>query len=80
MHRLTQYAVIWIKNFQNSFIRISRNQIRFQSCMESETSWDCRTQRVRIRGQRVGIRGQRRDGHEDRINITIGVTFTFSYI
>ena len=58
---------------------------RFQSCMESETSWDCRTQRVGIRGQRVGIRGQRMDGREDRINITIascliGVTFTFSYI
>ena len=32
---------------------------RFQSCVESETSWDCRTQREGIRGQRVGIRGQR---------------------
>ena len=58
---------------------------RFQSCMVSETSWDCRAQRVGIRGQRVGIRGQRMDGREDRINITIascliGVTFTFSYI
>ena len=58
---------------------------RFQSCVESETSWDCRTQREGIRGQRVGIRGQRMDGREDRINITIsssliGVTFTFSYI
>ena len=52
--------------------------------MESETSWDCRTQREGIRGQRVGIRGQRMDGREDRINITIascliGVTFTFPY-
>ena len=37
---------------------------RFQSCVESETSWDCRT-------QREGIRGQRTDGREDRINITI---------
>ena len=50
---------------------------RFQSCVESETSWDCRT-------QREGIRGQRMDGREDRINITkpsclISVTFTFSY-
>ena len=58
---------------------------RFQSCVESETSWGCRTQREGIRGQRVGIRGQRMDGREDRINITIascliGVTFTFSYI
>ena len=58
---------------------------RFQSCVESETSWDCRTQHEGIRGQRVGIRGQRMDGREDRINITIascliGVTFTFSYI
>ena len=55
---------------------------RFQSCVESETSWDCRTQREDIRGQRVGIRGQRTDGREDRTNITIascliGVTFTF---
>ena len=55
---------------------------RFQSCVELETSWDCRTQREGIRGQRVGIRGQRTDGREDRINITIascliGVTFTF---
>ena len=55
---------------------------RFQSCVESETSWDCRTQREGIRGQRVGIRGQRTDGREDRTNITIascpiGVTFTF---
>ena len=51
---------------------------RFQSCVESETSWDCRT-------QRKGIRGQNMDGREDRINITIascliGVTFTFSDI
>ena len=58
---------------------------RFQSCEESETSWDCRTEREGIRGQRVGIRGQRMDGREDRINITIAnclisVTFTFSYI
>ena len=58
---------------------------RFQLCVESETSWDCRSQRVGIRGQRVGIRGQRMDGREGRINITIascliGVTFTFSYI
>ena len=58
---------------------------RFKSCVESETSWDCRTQRVGIRGQRVGIRGQRMDGREDRINITIascliGVTFMCSYI
>ena len=58
---------------------------RFQSCMESETSWEFRAQRVVIRGQRIGIRGQRMDGREDRINITIascliGVTFTFSYI
>ena len=44
---------------------------RFQSCVESETSWDYRTQREGIRGQRVGIRGQRMDGREDRINITI---------
>ena len=44
---------------------------RFQSWVESETSWDCRTQRVGIRGQRVGIRGQRMDGREDRIDITI---------
>ena len=35
---------------------------RFQSCVESETSWDCRTQREGIRGQRVGIRRQRMDG------------------
>ena len=58
---------------------------RFQSCVESETSWDCRTQREGIRGQRVGIRGQRVDGREDRINIIIAscltrVTFTFSYM
>ena len=58
---------------------------RFRSCVESETSWDCRNQHGDIREQRVGIRGQRMDGHEDRINITItscliGVTFTFSYI
>ena len=57
---------------------------RFQSCVESETSWDCRTQREGIRGQRVGIRGQRMGGREDRINISkasclISVTFTFSY-
>ena len=44
---------------------------RFQSCVESETSWDCRTQREGIRGQREGIRGQRMDGRKDRINITI---------
>ena len=55
---------------------------RFQSCVESETSWDCRTQREGIRGQRVGIRGQRTDGREDWTNITIascliGVTLTF---
>ena len=58
---------------------------RFQSCMESDTSWDCRTQREGIRGQCVGIRGQRTVGREDRINITIascliGVTVTFSCI
>ena len=58
---------------------------RFQSCVASETSWDCRTQREGIRGQRVGIRGQRMDGRDDWINITIAscvisVTFTFSYI
>ena len=58
---------------------------RFQSWVESETSWDCRTQREGIRGQHVGIRGQRVDGREDRININIansliGVIFTFSYI
>ena len=58
---------------------------QFQSCVQSETSWDCRIQREGIRGQRVGIRGQRVDGNEDRINITIAsclisVTFTFSYI
>ena len=58
---------------------------RFQSCVESKTSWDCRTQHEGICGQRVGIRGQRMDGREDRINITIascliGVTFMFSYI
>ena len=50
---------------------------RYQSCLESRTSWDCRTQREDIRRQRMG-------GREDRINITlasciIGVTFTFSY-
>ena len=55
----------------------------FQSCVESETLWDCRTQREGIRGQRVGILGQRTDGREDRTNITIascliGVTFTFN--
>ena len=54
---------------------------RFQSWVQSDTSWDCRAQR----GKRVGNRGQRTDGREDRINITIancliGVTFTFSYI
>ena len=58
---------------------------RFQSCVESDTSWDCRTQREGIRGQRVGIRGPRTDGREDRINITIascliGVNFTCTYI
>ena len=58
---------------------------RFQSCVESEMSWDCRTQHEGIRGQRVGIRRQRMDGRENRINITIascliGVTFMFSYI
>ena len=58
---------------------------RFQSCVESGTSWDCRTQREGIHGKRVGIRGQRTDSREDRINITItncliGVTVTFSYI
>ena len=58
---------------------------RFQSCVESETSWDCRTQREGIRGQRMGIRGQRVDGGEDRINKTIAsclidMTFTFSYM
>ena len=58
---------------------------RFQSCVELNTSWDCRTEREDICGQRVAICGQRMDGREDRINITIascliGVTFTFSYI
>ena len=58
---------------------------RFQSCVESETSWDCRSQREGIRGQRAGIRGQRMDGREGRIIISIescliSVTFTFSYI
>ena len=58
---------------------------RFQSCVESDTSWDCRTQREGIRGQRVGFRGPRTDGREDRINITIascliGVNFTCTYI
>ena len=58
---------------------------RFQSCVESHTSWDCRTQCEGIRGQRVGIRGPRTDGREDRINITIascliGVNFTCTYI
>ena len=58
---------------------------RFQLCVESETSWDCRTQCEGICGQRVGIRGQRMDGREDRINITttsclIDVTFMFLYI
>ena len=58
---------------------------RFQSCVESEASWDCRTKREGFRGQRVGIRGQRMDGRGDRINITItscliSATFTFSYI
>ena len=58
---------------------------RLQSYVESETSWDCRTQREGIRGQRVGIRGQRVDGREDRINKTIAsclidVTVTFSYM
>ena len=58
---------------------------RFQSCVESGTSWDCHTQREGIHGKHVGIRGQRTDSREDRINITItncliGVTFTFSYI
>ena len=55
---------------------------RFQLCVESETLWDCLTQREGIRGQRMGIRGQRTDGREDRTKITIascliGVTFTF---
>ena len=58
---------------------------QFQSYVESEMFWDCRTQCEGIRGQCVGIRGQRMDGREDWINITIascliGVTFTFSYI
>ena len=44
---------------------------RFQSCVESETSWDCRIQCEGIRGQRVSIRGQRMDGCEDRININL---------
>ena len=57
----------------------------FQSCVESETSWGCRTEREGIHGQRVVIRGQCMDGREDRINITIAsclidVNFTFSYI
>ena len=58
---------------------------RFQLCVESEMSWECRIQHGGIRRQRVGIRGQRMDGREDRINkpiasCLIGVTFTFSYI
>ena len=58
---------------------------RFKSCVESDTSWDCRIQREGIRGQRMGIRGPRTDGREDRINITIascliGVNFTCTYI
>ena len=58
---------------------------RIQSCVESETLWDCSIQREGIRGQRAGIHGQSMDGREDRISITIascliGVTFTFSYI
>ena len=44
---------------------------RFQSCVESETSWDWHSQREDIRRQRVGIHGQRMDGREDWINITI---------
>ena len=51
---------------------------RFQSCVESETSWDCRTQREGIRWQRVGIRRQRMDDRE--ASCLISVTFTFSYI
>ena len=76
------------QNFTLKLCRVGRDcgydlfMDRFQSCVESETSWDCRShrvgirgqrvgirgQRVGIRGQRVGIRGQRMDGHEDRIN------------
>ena len=52
--------------------------IMYQSCVESETSWDCRIQREGFRGQRMEVR-------EDRVNKTIAsclirVTFTFSYI
>ena len=81
---------VW-RNFTVKLCRVGRNcgydlfMDRFQSCVESETSWDCRTQREGIRRQRVGIRGQRTDGREDRTNITIasyliGVTLTFYYV
>ena len=76
------------QSFTVKFCRVGRDcgydlfMDRFQSCVESETSWDCRTQREGIRGQHVGIRGQRMNGAKDRINITtasyiIGVNFTF---
>ena len=79
------------QSFTVKFCRVGRDcgydlfMDRFQSCVESGTSWDCRTQREGIRGKRDGMRGQRTDSREDRINITIancliGVTFTFSYI
>ena len=87
-------AVIWKpvrQSFTVKLYRVGRGcgydlfMDRFQSCVQSETSWDCRTQRVGIRGQRVSIRGQCTDGREDRTNITIascliGVTFTFWYV
>ena len=79
------------QSFTAKLCRVCRDRVhdlfmdRFQSCVESAMSWDCRTQREGIHGQRVGIRGQLTDGREDRINITIAsclisVTFTFSYI
>ena len=81
---------IWL-SFTVKLCRVGRDcgydlfMDRLQSCVESETSWDCRTQREGSRGRCVGIRGQRMDGREDRINITttscqIAVTFTLSYM
>ena len=79
------------QSFTVKFCRVGRDcgydlsMDRFQSCVESDMSWDCRTQREGIRGQRVGIRGPRTDGRDDRINITIascliGVNFTCTNI
>ena len=72
---LSCWSWLWLRSIHGSF----------SSCVELDTSWDCRTQREGIRGQRVGIRGPRTDGREDRINITIascliGVNFTCTYI